>query len=401
MSAPPLDARPPKARNVGIDALRIGTTFLVVFHHTAITYGAIGGWYYKEIPTDGSLSSLLLVFFCTVNQAWFMGLFFLLAGYYTPNALQAKGPWRYMRDRLQRLGIPLLVYGFVFGLATIALAQTARGKPFADTLLRLWRHAEFEKGPLWFAWALLIFAVAAALWRALGGCQAQPDARRALPTNTALLAAALVTGIVAFALRLQWPVGKEVWGLQLGYFASYIVLFVAGCIAASPRWLEHWPEAQVRTWRCTAWIALPVLPIVALLGGRLLGIQGRPEGGWNIPALIYAFWEPFIAWGRDPGAAAALPAAVSRARASRRAAGPTCVRDLCHPSAGDRGGGAGLARRCGASIVQVRAEREHRLRPVLLAGRPAAARARRQSRAVNRAANTIAWLLVIGALALL
>lgn len=66
-------------RNFGIDAVRVGTTFLVVFHHTAITYGAVGGWYYKEMPTDGSLSSMLLVFFCTLKQAWFMGLFFLLS----------------------------------------------------------------------------------------------------------------------------------------------------------------------------------------------------------------------------------------------------------------------------------------------------------------------------------
>jgi hypothetical protein len=80
MSAASLDAVPPLARNAGIDASRVGTTLLVVLHHTAITYGAIGGWYYNEIPTDGSLSSMLLVFFCTFNQAWFMGLFFLLAG---------------------------------------------------------------------------------------------------------------------------------------------------------------------------------------------------------------------------------------------------------------------------------------------------------------------------------
>jgi hypothetical protein len=125
MSATLPDTAAPRARNDGIDALRAGTTLLVVLHHTAITYGAIGGWYYKETLTDGSLSSMLLVFFCTLNQAWFMGLFFLLAGYYTPPSLQAKGAWRYLRDRLQRLGIPLIVYGFIIGPATIALAQTA------------------------------------------------------------------------------------------------------------------------------------------------------------------------------------------------------------------------------------------------------------------------------------
>jgi len=285
-----------RPRHAGIDALRAGTTLLVVLHHTAITYGAIGGWFYKEVPTDRSISSMLLIFFCTFNQAWFMGLFFLLAGYYTPAALAAKGPWRYLRDRLQRLGIPLLLFGFVLGPITIALAQTARGKPFGNTLLRLWQHGEFEKGPLWFAWALLIFAVLSAAWRAVSP-RAAPVVQRTFPSNAMLLAAALATGLVAFAVRLVRPVGTEAWGLQLGYFASYTVLFIAGCLAAAPRWLEAWPAAQVRTWRRTAWWTLPVLPLVALLGAKLFGLPGRPEGGWSVPALVYALWEPLVAWG--------------------------------------------------------------------------------------------------------
>ena len=288
---------PRRTRNAGIDALRVGTTFLVVFHHTAITYGAIGGWYYKEVPTDGSLTSLLLVFFCTFNQAWFMGLFFLLAGYYTPAPLQKVGSWHYLRSRLQRLGIPLLIYGFVIGPATIALAQTARGKPFWDTLLRLWAQGEFEKGPLWFAWALLIFALGVVVWHAFDARRGETDTKRPFPTNVAILLVALATGIAAFALRLQWPVGREVWGLQLGYFASYVMLFITGGLAASPRWLERWPAAQVSTWKRVAWLALPVLPVLALLGGPLFGLQGRPEGGWSLPALVYALWEPVVAWG--------------------------------------------------------------------------------------------------------
>ena len=269
-----------------------------MLHHTAITYGAIGGWFYKEVAPGGSASGLLLIFFCTLNQAWFMGLFFLIAGYYTPAALQAKGAFRYLRERLVRLGVPLLAFGVVLGPVTIALAQTARGKSFVDVLLALWRRGEFEKGPLWFAWALLIFAVLAVAWHALArpGDTARAAARR-FPSNVQLLIAALATGVVAFALRLVWPVGTEVWGLQLGYFASYVVLFVAGWVAAAPRWLEHGPREQVRTWRRIAWCTLPVLPIVALWGPRLFGWHGRPEGGWNVPALVYALWEPLLAWG--------------------------------------------------------------------------------------------------------
>jgi hypothetical protein len=56
-------------RNGGMDALRAAVTLLVVFHHSAITYGAIGGWYYKEIAPSNSPSALLLILFCAVNQA--------------------------------------------------------------------------------------------------------------------------------------------------------------------------------------------------------------------------------------------------------------------------------------------------------------------------------------------
>src|SRR6185437_16973807 len=120
-----------KARNGGIDALRAAVTLLVVFHHTAITYGAIRGCYYREIDPSKSLSGILLILFCTVNQAWFMGLFFLLAGYYTPPGYARHGPAGFVRERLLRLGVPLLVYFFLLHPLTDALARTATGRSFA------------------------------------------------------------------------------------------------------------------------------------------------------------------------------------------------------------------------------------------------------------------------------
>jgi hypothetical protein len=74
-------------------------------------YGAIGSWFWHERTPENSLSSLLLTYFCTFNQAWFMGLFFLLVRTYVPASLARKGAFKFLLDRSLRLGIPLLVFG--------------------------------------------------------------------------------------------------------------------------------------------------------------------------------------------------------------------------------------------------------------------------------------------------
>lgn len=279
-------------RNAGLDALRASTTLLVVFHHCAITYGAIGGWYYQEVPPAMNFASVCLVLFCSVNQAFFMGLFFLLAGYYTRPSLARKGPRRFLIDRLLRLGVPLLFYGFLIGPATIALAQTHRSIAFEATFRSLFANGTFDCGPMWFAQALLLFTalliVAVAASKHFGLRRSECPA--SFPSNRALAIAALLTGATALALRTQWPVGVNVWGLQLGYFASYVVLFVAGFAAANGKRLESLPAPQVRLWRRIALVTLPTLPLAYFLSKALPQFQG-------VVRVLYAFWEPFVAWG--------------------------------------------------------------------------------------------------------
>jgi surface polysaccharide O-acyltransferase-like enzyme len=80
-------------------------------------------------------------------------------------------------------------------------------------------------------------------------------------------------------------------GLQLGYFASYVVLFAFGCIAAGPRWLERVPAAHARLWQRVAALAFPVLPAAYFLAKVVPLLAGKPID------VIYAFWEPLVAWG--------------------------------------------------------------------------------------------------------
>lgn len=284
------------ARTFFIDRLRVVLTVLVILHHTAITYGGSGGWFYREVHDSGTPTSLLLTVFCAVNQSFFMGMFFLFAGYFTPAALQRKGARQFVQERLVRLGIPLLVFGFLLGPLAVALAEAPATGRVGERLRMLLSGGTFVIGPLWFAWALMLFAFGFAAWRHFRP-EPMRHELRPLPPPLVWLWAALGVGVVALTVRQFVPVGENVLGLQLGYFASYVFLFALGCTASRHRWLEKVERRQALPWAWVTLFTLPVLFVAAALSGAL---EGRPvnfNGGLGLPAVVYAFWEPFVAWG--------------------------------------------------------------------------------------------------------
>ncbi|WP_406673011.1 acyltransferase family protein [Nonomuraea sp. N2-4H] len=171
-------------RLYAIDNLRIVLTVLVVAHHVAVTYGTIPVWYYLEPARDstGGLLDLLVV----VNQAFFMGFFFLISGYFTPGSHARKGGRGFVRDRLIRLGIPLLVFLLLLRpIVTAGVYADLDGLPYWQFYLLSW-----DPGPMWFAEVLIVFALLYAAWRA----------RRPLPERRDLPLRA--RQIVLFALGL-------------------------------------------------------------------------------------------------------------------------------------------------------------------------------------------------------
>jgi fucose 4-O-acetylase-like acetyltransferase len=287
-------------RDFYIDRLRTVMTALVILHHTAITYGAIGGWFWREVEPSGSPSSLLLVLFCTTNQAYFMGFFFLLAGYFTPASLEHKGYGRFIGDRFLRLGVPLLAFILILGPLTAAMVTATEGKGFWPTINFLLRHGRIINGPLWFAQALLMFSLAYCGWRAMFGAPVTGAQRtpRPVPGGVWWLLSALVTGAAALAIRQIVPTGENVFGLQLGYFASYIVLYALGIAAWRYDWLRQLSWRNARVGMIALVIAWPVMPVAIAVARALAGREASNfSGGISWTAVLYALWEPFVAWG--------------------------------------------------------------------------------------------------------
>ena len=95
-----------------VDVLRLTLVVLVVAHHAVEPYASRQARWaaLPGAPVPGLWS------FLWVNAAFFMGLFFLLAGVFTPQAYDRKGPRAFRRDRAIRLGVPLAA-GFLPRLA--------------------------------------------------------------------------------------------------------------------------------------------------------------------------------------------------------------------------------------------------------------------------------------------
>jgi Acyltransferase family len=275
-------------------------TALVILHHTSITYGAPGGWFYNELRPSASVSSLLLTFFVATNQAYFMGFFFLLAGYFTPPSLERKGYAKFLGDRFLRLGLPLLAFIIILGPLTVAIVTAYEGKGFWPTLTYLWNHTIIINGPLWFAQALLIFSIGYVIWRAVAGSPLSHVERipKAVPGKAWWILSALGVGAAALAIRQVVPTGVNVFGLQLGYFASYIFLFAIGIAAWRYDWLRQLEWKHARAFVIGLVVTWPAMPVAIFAAHALYG-PGKSNfgGGHSWPAIFYALWEPFVAWG--------------------------------------------------------------------------------------------------------
>lgn len=96
-----------------LDLLRVFLTMLVFYHHSAVAFGASGGWYYISKETTTGLTQGLLSASMGIDQSYFMSLFFFISAYLMPFSFDRKGMKSFIYDRLNRLGIPLLIYSFL------------------------------------------------------------------------------------------------------------------------------------------------------------------------------------------------------------------------------------------------------------------------------------------------
>ena len=279
-----------------IDNIRIFLTVLVILHHLMVIYSGNGSWMYNEERQD-EITAALGAWFCAVNQAYFMGLFLFISAYFVPGAYDRKGAGRFLKDRLIRLGIPLIVYGWIIR-PLWAYYMWHIQIPYWN-----WFTGDYFKyysiiggGPLWFIEVLLIFAILYAIWRRIfSPNQIQPAPDASFPADGWIILFTFLLGVATFLVRVWFPQGESFvpLNLQIANFAQYISLFILGLVAWRRGWIQTLPEKTGSRWLIVAVIIIMSFAPLALL----LGLDKNPDlvaGGWHWQGLAAAWWESFL-----------------------------------------------------------------------------------------------------------
>ncbi|OKS86416.1 acyltransferase family protein [Mucilaginibacter polytrichastri] len=277
-----------------IDNLKIFLTVLVILHHTVITYGGSGGWYYTQKTTHmGALVPMTM--FVSLNQSFFMGFFFLLAAYFTQLSYDRKGAGRFLADRLLRLGIPLLFYSFIFSpFINYLIYYFAKGRHITYLQYLSGFDSWIDFGVLWFVAALLVFTLIYAMVRSL--IKSNPQKPLPVPGAGYILLFAISLGIISFLVRIIFPVGwvLKPLGFQLGHFPQYIVLFIVGLVAFKNNWFNQLPYRTGKQLGLTALLLLLFFPVFFLVRVKLNMPVSWYSGGFHWQSLLYAVWEQCI-----------------------------------------------------------------------------------------------------------
>lgn len=264
-----------------LDHIKWFLIVLVLAHHTAIGFGASGGWYYK-IPLALSSSSFYwLTIFTAINQSFFMGFFFFISAFFTPLSFDKKGLFSFIKDKGVRLIIPSLIFFFIFSPLITAMASFFYHRPLTF-------HRGF--GPTWFIVTLFVFNLFYAGFR----CLYVPTRKRrlALPSHGIILLMSIVIGLLTFFTRLYWPVGSHWYGFQFGYFPMYIFLFVAGIMTLRHQWLQQLNLTYAKRWFINALISMVFIGfyINFIFSNQL---NSEIMGGRHWYAFILTQWECF------------------------------------------------------------------------------------------------------------
>jgi glucans biosynthesis protein C len=283
-----------------LDTLRAILITLVIALHTAIAYGANGDWTFVD-PAKSESASILLTLVTGIVQAFSLGLYFFISGYFTPRSYDRKGIGRFWKDRLIKLGIPLMVYTFILS----RIPQYIAGRVMGSVSDSFWNFSkktfiiDADAGPTWFIFALFLFLIGYSIWRIATRTMTSEQSawikKMNVPGKKEILAFGLVVAVGMFAIGLFSKVGQTIellgtFNLMTIFFVQYILFFIAGTLAYRNDWINRFNSKDLRFW---SWMTLGLFLFLLALFGVVVATGGSVEnllGGFYWQSAAFMTW---------------------------------------------------------------------------------------------------------------
>lgn len=275
-----------------VDNVKTALVAWVIGAHALLGYTAVGGWPYDEVNEVTFAPGVEIVLAALIGPSglFIIGGFFFLAGLFTPRSLERKGLRRFTADRLLRLGLPWAASAFLVWPLTMWLAYRAAGHRESVWWVSAHRYPMFDAGSLWFAFVLLLFSIAYAVWRT-----AHPAAEDVTPPGAGrLVALAMGIAVASFLVRLWFPAKSgQIFDLHVWQWPQCVAMFALGLVCARHGWAGEIPERIRRTSTVVAVVTICLVPILGIAVGvtDLAADIGPFLGGWTWQATATALVE--------------------------------------------------------------------------------------------------------------
>ena len=278
-------AQPPAARRLYLDNVRTLLIVVIIAVHAVIGYADFpGAWPWSDVAEAYLAWPTVVVVFGAASPflVLMIAMLFLAAGLVTPASVDRKGPSRFARGRLLRLGLPFAVFLLLWPTLEYAVYRPfghVRGSYGAYLV------SSFpDPGPLWFVGLLLLVSLGYAGWRGLRGGRA-PSSRPLTMSSLLILAGLVAVG--SFVVRLAWPYGSATpLGLNEWQWPECLALFAVGVLGARQGWVTAVPDRLARQARRAT--------VLAGLGLALVLVASLPFGLGAADILGGAHWAALV-----------------------------------------------------------------------------------------------------------
>jgi fucose 4-O-acetylase-like acetyltransferase len=312
-----------KPRLIFLDNLKIFFAVLVIFTHVRVAYGGEGWWYYISTFNESNpIDTFTLIFFYMtagfggIFQASLLGLFFLMSSYFTPRGYDRKGVLTFWKERLIRLGIPILLYLFVINPVIFYLLSAGGILPWSSYPRLQLSFIEYYLSNFqslgnffdffelvtitWFLVVLLIFTAIYTFWRRISiieSIKRRIPKELSIPKYLYLLLLSIGLGFLSFLVRLSFTIIDRPLGLPLAYIIQYFMMFCFGIIAYRYGWFEKMTRNHVKVWALTIFIVVILFFTYFFVTGGAESDFSTYFGGFHLNAFIFALVDNIACMG--------------------------------------------------------------------------------------------------------